>query len=319
MNHQEQHQNGVVLPQFSSFVCDWEQDEPFSEEDLRAIEAIESRFLNNKKRPFSDSSAAKDDGDDATSDNSARRSHRRRRLPKSLVALQHPNASSLSPCQGYSRMRLPVMKFGGQIMYSRTFADVEKAAEKLLKVLEEKKRSMVQIPLGFDIEWKPSFRSGVPPGKVAVMQICHGTSHCHVLHLIHSGIPKNLQLLLEDPLILKVGAGIGGDTAKVFRDYKISIKGVEDLSFHANRKLGGSPHHWGLASLAEKLLSKQLKKPKKIRLGNWETSVLSKEQLEYAATDAFASWHLYQAIKDLPEPQVESNDKSSKAEDVPQQ
>jgi ribonuclease D len=38
----------------------------------------------------------------------------------------------------------------------------------------------------------------------------------------------------------------------------------------------------------------QLEKRNKIRLGNWETNFLSKEQLEYAATDAFASWHLYQ-------------------------
>ena len=45
---------------------------------------------------------------------------------------------------------------------------------------------------------------GVPPGKVAVMQICGDTRHCHVLHLIHSGIPQNLQLLLEDPTVLKV-------------------------------------------------------------------------------------------------------------------
>lgn len=42
------------------------------------------------------------------------------------------------------------------------------------------------------------------------------------------------------------------------------------------------------------LLNLQLKKPSKIRLGNWETPVLSKEQLEYAATDAFASWYLYE-------------------------
>ena len=38
----------------------------------------------------------------------------------------------------------------------------------------------------------------------------------------------------------------------------------------------------------------QLQKPNKIRLGNWEVDVLSKEQLQYAATDAFASWQLYQ-------------------------
>lgn len=45
---------------------------------------------------------------------------------------------------------------------------------------------------------------GVPNGKVAVMQICDGTERCHVLHVIHSGIPSSLKLLLEDPTVLKV-------------------------------------------------------------------------------------------------------------------
>ncbi|KAK7311448.1 hypothetical protein RJT34_09595 [Clitoria ternatea] len=281
----------------ASFVCDCES---FSEEDIEAIEASISN--SNNKRRFNCHSPPR----------------LRRRLPTSLLALQHPNASSFSPSPDYLRMRLPVMKFSGQIMYSRTFDDVEKAATRLLKFLDEKKREMSQIAIGFDIEWKPTFTKGVPPGKVAVMQICGDTSHCHVLHLIHSGIPQNLQLLLEDPTVLKVGAGIGGDAVKVSRDYNVSVKGVEDLSFHANQKLGGGPFKWGLASLAEKLLSKQLKKPSKIRLGNWETPVLSKQQLEYAATDAFASWYLYQAIKDLPDAQ-EITDNSGKVDGVPQQ
>ncbi|MED6138839.1 hypothetical protein PIB30_078238 [Stylosanthes scabra] len=107
----------------------------------------------------------------------------------------------------------------------------------------------------------------------------------------------------------QVGAGIRIDAGKFLEIIKYLLK----------RKLGGSPHQWGLASLAEKLLSKQsiklpgnrlpklgnrlqgqnpqLKKPKNIILGNWEAPVLSKEQLEYAATDAFASWHLYQDCK----------------------
>jgi werner syndrome-like exonuclease len=38
----------------------------------------------------------------------------------------------------------------------------------------------------------------------------------------------------------------------------------------------------------------QLEKPSKIRMGNWETDILRKEQLQYAATDAFASWFLYE-------------------------
>lgn len=39
----------------------------------------------------------------------------------------------------------------------------------------------------------------------------------------------------------------------------------------------------------------QLMKPSKIRLGNWEAD-LSKEQLQYAATDAFTSWYLYEVV-----------------------
>ncbi|BAT86670.1 hypothetical protein VIGAN_04434400 [Vigna angularis var. angularis] len=280
----------------ASFVCDCE---PFTEEELESIEASLSN--PNNKRRF----------DDLT----PRRSPRRRRLPESLIALQHPNISSLSPRPGYSRMRLSAMKFSGRIMYSRTFDSVYKAAAKLLQALDEKNREIVQSAIGFDIEWKPSFTKGVPPGKVAVMQICTDSSHCHVLHLIHSGIPPNLQLLLEDPTVLKVGVGIDSDAMKVFRDYKISVKGVMDLAFHANQKLGGD-HKWGLSSLTEKLLSKQLKKPNKIRLGNWETPVLSKEQLEYAATDAFVSWYLYQAIKDLPDAQF--TDKSGEVDGLRQ-
>ncbi|KAL9332843.1 hypothetical protein ACSQ67_002453 [Phaseolus vulgaris] len=284
MNNVAAEESGFT--RLASFVCDCE---PFTEEELEGIEASLSN-PNIKRRRFNHLTP------------------RRRRLPASLIALQHPNLSSFPRLPGYSRMRLPAIKFNGRIMYSRTFDSVEKAAAKLLQALGEKNREIVQIAIGFDIEWKPSFTKGVPPGKVAVMQICTDSSHCHVLHLIHSGIPRNLQLLLEDPTVLKVGVGIDGDAVKVFRDYKISVKGVMDLSLQANQKLGGD-HKWGLSSLTEKLLSKQLKKPNKIRLGNWESHVLSKEQLEYAATDAFVSWYLYQAIKDLPEAQ-EVTDKS---------
>jgi len=57
----------------ASFVCDCE---PFTEEELEGIEASLSN--PNNKRRF----------DDLTP--------RRRRLPESLIALQHPNISSLS-------------------------------------------------------------------------------------------------------------------------------------------------------------------------------------------------------------------------------
>lgn len=193
------------------------------------------------------------------------------------------------------------MAFKGQILYSRTVSEVEKAAKELLKIVETRKREVDKVILGLDIEWRPIFRTGVPQRKVAVMQICGDPCHCYVMHIIHSGIPQSLRSLLEDPTSVKVGVGISADARKVYKDYDISVKALEDLSGLANQKFGGVPKQWCMASLTEKLICKQLPKPGKIRLGNWEADNLSMEQLQYAATDAFASWYLYQSLKTLPD------------------
>ncbi|GMN62828.1 hypothetical protein TIFTF001_031914 [Ficus carica] len=208
-------------------------------------------------------------------------------------------------------MRYPEMTFKGRITYSRTEIEVERAAMELLKIIEAKKNEVSLPAIGFDIEWRASFRKGAPPGKAAVMQICADTSHCHVMHIFHSGIPKSLRLLLENSMLLKVGIGIGNDAVKVFKDYNVSVKAVEDLSYLANQKLGRDSQKWSLASLTENLISKQLPKPKKIRLGNWEAKVLSKDQLHYAATDAFASWYLYEVLRSLPDVEKVATDKTS--------
>lgn len=143
--------------------------------------------------------------------------------------------------------------------------------------------------------------SGGKTGKAAVMQICGDPGLCYVMHIHHSGIPPVLQSLLEDPTSVKVGVAIGGDAVKIFKDYNVCVKSLEDLSDLANIKLGGLPKMWGLRSLAETLVHEQIKKPGNTRLSNWETYVLSKQQLEYAALDAFASWHLYQVLRSLPD------------------
>ena len=62
---------------------------------------------------------------------------------------------------GNVKMRYPAMKFGGQIFYSKTSIEVEKAARELLQSLEAKKGEMDRVIIGFDIEWKPSFTKGL--------------------------------------------------------------------------------------------------------------------------------------------------------------
>ncbi|KAI5604380.1 hypothetical protein BDE02_01G284800 [Populus trichocarpa] len=135
-------------------------------------------------------------------------------------------------------MRYSALKFRGQILYSRTSMEVEKAARELLQSLKVKK--------------------GVLPGKTAVMQICGNTSLCHAMHIFHSGI-TSLQFLLEDSTLVKVGVGISSDCAEVLRDYNVSVKSVEDLSYHANQKLGREPKTWGLRSSKDSCLQRASK------------------------------------------------------------
>ncbi|XWS13352.1 hypothetical protein CRYUN_Cryun36dG0030300 [Craigia yunnanensis] len=175
--------------------------------------------------------------------------------------------------------------------------------------------SIVSPPPSFPFSF--SCCQGILPGKAAVMQICCDNRYCYVMHIIHSGIPQSLQVLLEDSTIIKAGVAIGGDAVKVFNDYNVSVKALEDLSHLGNQKINRDRQNWSLAALTEKLVCKELPKPKRIRLGNWELYPLSKEQLQYAATDAFASWHLYQVLKSLPD--VEKDPEDKRSEGIPTQ
>ncbi|CAK9149105.1 unnamed protein product [Ilex paraguariensis] len=135
---------------------DW--DQPFTDQELKAIEAAFQSATSSspiKRRRLG-------------SCNGEVHPKTRRRLPDSIFS---SNSISLSPCpknrfnnyhhssyQAKIIMRYPAMAFGGRIVYSKTVAEVEKAANELLKFVEARKKEDRQVILGFDIEWKPTFR-----------------------------------------------------------------------------------------------------------------------------------------------------------------
>ncbi|XP_010918869.1 3'-5' exonuclease isoform X1 [Elaeis guineensis] len=286
-----------------------------AEEELRAIEAAYASA--SAKRRLSKLEAQDTDAADQRS--------KGRRLPDwgstTAVPLRHRAADGMPPsprnglwnlasrpCRENFKLKYPAMIFRGQIMYSRTASEVELATKEILDKIDAMKHNSDQVSLGFDIEWRPVFKRGASPRKAAVMQICMDNSHCYVMHIIHSGIPSILKSLLKDNSSVKVGIGVANDASKISKDYNVCVEPVEDLSSLANLKIGGAPKKWGLSSLTETVTCKQLEKPRKIRLGNWETNVLSTEQLQYAATDAFACWYLYQVLKGFPDATAEAED-----------
>lgn len=227
-----------------------------------------------------------------------------------LLPASYPSNGAASvlplPCPGNPRVRYPSMLFKGRIIYARAAAEVEQAAQELSDKIFSMKQHMDHISLGFDIEWRPIFIKGEAQRKAAVMQLCLENTTCYVIHIIHSGIPPLLKSLLEDHSSVKVGIWIANDAQKISNDYNVCVEPLEDLSSLANLKLGVAPKQWSLASLTEFITCKQLEKHKKIRLGNWEAEVLSKEQLQYAATDAYVSWYLYEVLKGFPDLKVET-------------
>ncbi|KAK9140987.1 hypothetical protein Scep_010668 [Stephania cephalantha] len=264
-----------------STISDWER--PISTEELQEIEAAESLAIQRRRRGRT---CAHYKTPPPPRDTRCLPDWDSRRTPLKPADVN-------GECQA--------IKFKGRVVYSRTVAEVEKATTELLGTIESKGNGLDPIALGFDIEWRPTFRRGVAPRKAAVMQICADASTCYVMHIIHSGIPSTLQSLLEDPKYVKVGVSIANDAVKIWKDYKVCVKSVKELSSLANLKVRGDPRNWSLSSLTEMLTCKQLEKPNKLRLGNWEAQILSMGQLQYAATDAFVSWHLYQILQSLPD------------------
>ena len=59
-----------------------------------------------------------------------------------------------------SKMRFPALSYGGRIIYSRTVSEVDRASRELAKKINSTRKGMEQITIGFDIEWRPSFKRG---------------------------------------------------------------------------------------------------------------------------------------------------------------
>jgi len=154
--------------------------------------------------------------------------------------------------------------------------------------------------LGLDVEWKPNRVKGAPERPVALIQLA-SRHEVLLFHIYRVGqLPPFLTALLEDPEIKKVGVNVKGDVAKLYKDWKVDVKGAEDLSeltwevdaehWHAARNSGKcSPI--GLAKLVERYLVLKLDKPKSVQQSDWER-VLDERQRTYAANDAAAAYDL---------------------------
>lgn len=171
---------------------------------------------------------------------------------------------------------LELEKFDGNIHIIDNPDKVNKAVEYL----------STKSALGFDTETKPAFKRG-QVNNVALLQLAT-EDECFLFRLNIIGYPKELEKLICDSRIKKIGLSLRDDFAALrkrtgkkpvnFIDLQLFVDkfGIEDSS---------------LQKIYAIIFNKKISKSQ--RLSNWETKVLSPAQQSYAAIDAWACLRIY--------------------------
>jgi ribonuclease D len=179
---------------------------------------------------------------------------------------------------------LPLKSFEGKI-YLVDNPGMFSAVKALMKSSRE---------FGFDTETRPSFRKG-KVNKVALLQLAT-REHAFIFRINHTGIPDFVKNILEDTKIIKIGVAIHDDLKSLKIVRPMNPDGFIDLQQYVARF---NIEDKGLKKLTANILGFRISK--RYQTSNWEEDALSAPQLEYAATDAWVCYEIYQRLRGLPE------------------
>ena len=172
--------------------------------------------------------------------------------------------------------KLPLFRYEGPIHLIQTDAQAVVAVNELRK----------ERVLGFDIETRPTFTKGesYPP---ALLQLA-GSSAVYVFQLLQLQDLKWFSDLFSEPGIIKAGVSLGHDIKKLKERQDFHEAGFVELSTLSD---AAGIRNNGLRGLAAILLKCRISKG--AQRSNWSRPDLSRDQILYAATDAFISREIY--------------------------
>lgn len=155
--------------------------------------------------------------------------------------------------------------------------------------------------LGIDTEARPSFTRGTHY-PTALVQISDG-ARCYLFRLNKTGMSESLAKLFSNKKICKVGLAFKDDLNGLRRLHDFKPQNCIDLqSVVAQYGI----LDLGLQKIFAIVFGKKISKSQ--QLTNWEADTLTPEQARYAATDAWATLLIYNALlesKPLPKREVE--------------
>ena len=176
---------------------------------------------------------------------------------------------------------LPIESFAGRIHVVDTVDQAKKAVEVLRQ----------HNVLGIDTETKPSFRKG-RTNKVSLIQLSTD-AECFLFRINKIGFIEELRDLLTDPNMTKIGISLRDDFSVLHR-----VDSFEPRNFVDLQSVVGQ---YGIADMSLQkiyaiIFGKKISKSQ--RLSNWEADQLSVPQQYYAALDAWACLHIYEALQE---------------------
>ena len=177
---------------------------------------------------------------------------------------------------------LPVRRYEGDILVVETQDD-------LLRAWEDLAREKI---VGWDTETRPAFRVGESYLPSIVQAATASAVYLFLLaRMDFSGVIGGL---FAEPSIVKVGISVKDDLAKLAQVFPLAPENVLDAGTLAKRN---GLKQTGLRNLAGIFLGFRV--PKGAKTTNWAAPRLSAQQINYAATDAWACRELYLRFREL--------------------
>ena len=146
--------------------------------------------------------------------------------------------------------------------------------------------------IGFDTESKPTFLKGETSTGPHLVQLA-SESRVYLFQISRQHGSKALKTILESPLVLKVGFGLGNDRSALQSRLDIEINKLLDMG----EVLRGPGHRGtvGAKVAVAHFFAQKFQKSKKTSTSNWATEHLSERQILYAANDAHVALRIYRA------------------------
>ena len=176
---------------------------------------------------------------------------------------------------------LPLESFVGNIHVIESVEEARKAVE----LLRQHK------VLGIDTETRPSFRKG-KTYKVSLVQISTYTD-CYLFRINKIGLIDELRNLLTDSDLLKIGISLRDDFSVLHRVDSFEPRNFLDLQSIVGKY---GIDDMSLQKIYAIIFGKKISKSQ--RLTNWEAEKLTVPQQYYAALDAWACLHIYDALQE---------------------